>query len=437
MSVEVNPVGRRCGANNGGLSCVYCYLPLEARTDSASPKVDHAAIQKAVLEVCKKDGGGERSFSLFGGEPLLARLEDLEKLWAFGLEKFGRNGVQTSGRPITEELWALFAKYNVNVGFSIDGPEELNDPRWAGSTEATREATARSISWLERAIKEKRRCGLIVTLHRKNASTERLPRLLDWFRHLDALGGVGIELHLMERDGPVKYLTLSDEENTQALLAISRLGLKSVQHSLFRDMIMLLRGTDAWKWSDGSSAGVKCVWNACDPLATRAVHGIQADGSRSLCQRVNKDGVAWQPIRWGAFARQLALYRTPQEHYGCQGCRFFVLCKGQCPGTAVNGDWRRRTADCRTWFALFEHFETAMLTLGETPVTRRAYLPQLEKVFLDAWAAGMNVHVKDAIKAVEESKPITSVVGRDSHADHTDHHLSEALKAQGGEVVND
>ena len=99
MSIEVNTVGRRCGVKNGGLECVYCFLPLSARKEAAAPPIDHERIQESLLI----EGGKHGHFSLHGGEPLLTPLEDLEKLWAFGLEKWDRNGVQTSGRPIREE----------------------------------------------------------------------------------------------------------------------------------------------------------------------------------------------------------------------------------------------------------------------------------------------------------------------------------------------
>jgi sulfatase maturation enzyme AslB (radical SAM superfamily) len=111
----------RCGAKNGGLSCTYCYeLPVSA---GAPPAVDLPAIEAAVQRATAPGEG----FTLFGGEPLLASLETLEALWQFGLDRYGTNGVQTSGRPIREEHWPLFHRYRVGIGFSVDGPGELNE----------------------------------------------------------------------------------------------------------------------------------------------------------------------------------------------------------------------------------------------------------------------------------------------------------------------
>ena len=354
MSVEVNVVGTQCK-----LACSYCYqLPVRQATKNRAPVLNHEAIQTAVLAA----NPGPAGFSVFGGEPLLAKVEDLERIWAFGLERYGSNGIQTSGAPITEEHLALFKRYKVHVGFSIDGPGALNDARVAGSPAATRAATAHSIAMMGRCLTDGIGCSLIVTLHRLNAAPDRLPELLDWFRKLDAAGLSNARLHLLERDGPGgERLALTDEENTAALFAARDLQEEMrLRFDVFSDIENKLR-------DQGGSAS--CVWNGCDPWTTPAVHGIEADGSRSLCQRVHKDGQKWSPADSRSNIRQQVLWSTPQNQGGCNGCRFFLQCGGHCPGTAIDGDWRNRTLDCRTWFALMERIEGEMVSRGESPAS--------------------------------------------------------------------
>ena len=103
---------------------------------------------------------------------------------------------------------------------------------------------------------------------------------------------------------------------------------------------------------------VTCTWNHCDPLTTNAVQGISPSGDISNCGRTNKDGINWLKGDKPSFERYLALYHTPQEFGGCKGCKYFVFCKGHCPGTAINGDWRNRTANCRLWYSLFSLVES-------------------------------------------------------------------------------
>ncbi len=428
----------RCGANNGGLSCGFCYqLPLRAMNDPIRP-LDLAAVKRAVE--AERDPGG---FSLFGGEPLLAPIESLDQLWAWGLSKYGKNGVQTSGRPISEEHFALFRKYKVCVSFSIEGPEELNDVRWAGTLDETRRSTAHAIGCLERCLREGISAGLITTLHRGNASADRLPRLLDWFRHLDGLGMGETGLHVLEHDGAWRHLALSHEQNFAALLALRQLEVRelgTVRFNLFRDILALLRGEDRWKWKDGTEGGVGCIWSGCDPWTTPAVRGVDADGTRTLCQRVHKTPVQWAPAPRGPIVRVLSLRETPQEAGGCKGCRHLITCKGQCPGTAIAGDWRKRSRDCELWYRLLTHFEGVLLEAGETPVTLRADRDAIEERMASHWATGCAVKIATVLEELRSGRPAPAGVldhnDHQDHDDHEDHHdLAPALATIAGEEV--
>ena len=78
--------------------------------------------------------------------------------------------------------------------------------------------------------------SLIVTLHRKNASRAALPRLLDWLSDLDALGLSQGTVHILERDGPVKHLTLSPQENIDAFLSLFEAQLRMMLGVLTGDI---------------------------------------------------------------------------------------------------------------------------------------------------------------------------------------------------------
>ncbi len=454
MTVEINPVGLRCGAENGGLSCAWCYQAPLNGANVAVPTLDIAAITKAV----EKINPGKRGFSLFGGEPLLAPMETLEALFKLGLKTSGRNGVQTSGRPITEELWELLKKYKTTVSFSIEGPGELNDSRWAGSIKETRKATAHSIGYLMRALKEGVPTGLITTLYRKNASAERLPRLKDWFRELDKAGLSSVCLHILQHEGSSKYLGLSQDETYEAVVELHKFEreLKQLRFMLFRDIRALLLGKDTWKWNDGSAAGVTCTWSACDPWRTPAVQGIEPDGSRSLCQRVHDSPVQWTPTSRGPLVRQLALASTPQENGGCKDCRQLITCKGQCPGTALDGDWRKRSRDCEFWKRILEYFEGVLQDAGERPITLRSDLKQLESIMISHWAQGRTASLVQVLKDTERVHhgcsnrmkpgqiPCTCChhdANDPDHGDHTDHgdhdDLNPILSSVEREKVND
>jgi len=138
----------------------------------------------------------------------------------------------------------------------------------------------------------------------------------------------------------------------------------------------------------GRDSRAACVWRGCDPYSTAAVTGVTGDGGRSNCGRTNKDGIDYVKSAGAGFERHLALYFTPQEAGGCQGCRFFLMCKGHCPGTALRGDWRHKTEHCEIWKALYGDLERELIAGGVAPVSLSPCRDRMEKAFLADWGRG-------------------------------------------------
>src|SRR5579884_449187 len=214
MSIELRPLNVLCN-----IQCHYCYQHPQRHAVNPSNEYDMVKM-KAALEA---EGG---AFTLFGGEPLLMPLRDIEELWQWGYERFGRNQIQTNGTLINDDHIALFRKYAVHVGISMDGPGELNDVRWHGNLENTRKSTQKSQAAIERLCKEGIIPSLIITLHRGNATEEKLPALLDWLRGLGKCGVRDINLHLLESENATirSVYGLNTAENIKALLAFYQLS---------------------------------------------------------------------------------------------------------------------------------------------------------------------------------------------------------------------
>lgn len=428
MTVEVTPLGVACQ-----LACTYCYqTPMRDAGNIGASAYDMEAMKAAL----RAQGS---PFTVFGGESLLVPIPDLEELFTLGLELYEKrratgarvgqpNAVQTNGALITDEHVALFKKYNVHVGFSLDGPGDLNDARWAGSVEKTRLATDRSQTALERLLEEGVGTSLILTLHRGNVGTpERFARVVAWLKDLDERGLQSARLHILEVENETieRALTLSPSENAEIMNAFAALELPTLHFDVFADIATVL--TDP-------RADVTCTWSPCDPYTTSAVQGIGGHGEKSNCGRTNKQGVAWVKADVASHERQWALYNTPQEHGGCQGCRFFLQCKGQCPGTAIDGDWRNRSRDCLTWKTLLEQQERLLLDRGIIPQSvgpdridrERAFLVQLRSRNKQG---GYNHAHGDSWEHGDDHGDHTDRGGNahgdsphgDDHGDHTDH----------------
>ncbi len=415
MTVELTPLGVACN-----LSCTYCYqTPMRdaGNVGNRSP-YDFEKMFAALAEEAAP-------FSVFGGEPLLVPLEDLRRIFAWGYQRYKQNGIQTNGVLITPEHIATFKEYAVHVGFSLDGPDELNDSRWHGTLERTRESTEQSHANLKACVAAGVATSVIITLYRGNAIGERLARLQVWIRELEALGVRGIRIHILEVDHPVvrAKMALTEEENIIALRALAQLEktLKKCPLDIFTDMRKLLRGDDD---------NVTCVWNPCDPYTTSAVRGVDGQGNKSNCGRTNKDGIPRLKADSVGFERQLALHQTPYAQGGCQGCRFFAMCKGQCVGSAIDGDWRNRSADCKVWMTLFQDLEQEMMLNGETPVSLHPQRREIEAEMLAVWARGGYTSIRRTLLHLRGGAPADARKQNgtdhadsphgDQHGDHTD-----------------
>lgn len=364
-----------------------------------------------MVEGLEREGG---AFTVFGGEALLTPLSVLEEIFKYGFSKFGHNAVQSNGALITPAHIDLFKQYNVHVGLSLDGPNDMNDSRWAGSLEKTRATTHDSFEGLRLLLEAGLVPSIIVTLYRGNAVGVELHRLIQWFKILESQGIRSIRLHLLEveNDDVRRDMALTTEENIAALLMLYKFQQTTqIQFDLFQEMKRLLMGDDQ---------NVTCIWNACDPYTTSAVRGINGQGESSNCGRTNKEGVDWQKANQEGHERQVALYNTPQAQLGCQDCRFFFACKGQCPGTAEQGDWRNRSEHCAIWMALFEKIERDLIYEGFVPLSCDMDLRlKVDQVMLKYWEQGQNISVVDALSYAQTGRiPIVQV--HQQHGDHWD-----------------
>ena len=103
------------------------------------------------------------------------------------------------------------------------------------------------------------------------------------------------------------------------------------------------------------------------------------------------------------FERYIALYHTPWRHGGCQGCRFFAVCKGQCPGTALGADWRNRSASCALWTAIFTTVEADLIAEGRRPLSQRPDRVALEAALIGYWVRGRNPTLAHVVGEIVEA----------------------------------
>lgn len=224
--------------------------------------------------------GGASPVTVHGGEPLLAKKEDVEEIFKLNYKKFGSGGaIQTNGTLIDDDWIHLFKKYQVGVGISIDGWGTLNAQRVpkGGTLKDALKFTRRTLKNMIRLSKEYRPPGLIIVLSRANATPEKIPhlkRFIVWCA--EELNIRDPRLNPGHFDDPwAKQWELANEELAHFWREIVPWGLNRG----YRFPAVL----DAIDGLVGNGGTATCVKTLCDSIATEAEQPIREDGSAGNC----------------------------------------------------------------------------------------------------------------------------------------------------------
>lgn len=329
------------------LQCKYCY---EKGTRPWKQEIDIEAIKKTTYFIY--DNESMDSICAHGGEALTLPKPTLEELLKMAYEKTGCSSIQTNGTLIDDDHIRMFKQYKTGVGISIDGRWPLNELRWAGSTEKTKEMTERTIANIYKLVDNKIFPGLIVVIHKANGTKERLPTLKDFLQEMYDIGIKWGRLNFVISN---EY-QLSPQEAKHAYLDLCEYTFADPErhYQPFRDMVDNLLGLGMGT----------CVFTKCDYYHTEAGRVVLGDGSRSCCLKTAMDGN--RPFLWDDKTYQTRyeiLNKIPKEAGGCKGCRYWRVCYGFCPAETPNGDWRGKAIFCDAYHACFEFIEKRIKSL--------------------------------------------------------------------------
>jgi len=327
-----------------------------------------------------------------GGEPTLMKTEDMQELLEFiNTHWDGSPHIQTHGGNLDSEMIDLLDEYNVSVGISIDGPQELNDERVvrnAADESMTRAETRRTCNAIWRLLERDMSVGIIVVLHETNAGTdERLERLLDWMDLLCRDGAGGHYNPAISYEGIDGDVSLSEDrlaevfERTWEWMCEEEYRVWGPFDDYLDNLLGVQRGN--------------CVQNTCDIYNPGAAKIIRGDGETTGC------GKAWSTTGDGVVqlsgpssgnkyndddTRYEMLKQVPGPYTegepdlgGCKGCPYWEVCMGGCPAAGEGDDWRERTQRCQTVRRTYEAIEDHL----------RGTMPSIRLVTDTAWDSGV------------------------------------------------
>ncbi|NDY55974.1 anaerobic sulfatase maturase [Desulfovibrio sulfodismutans] len=122
------PVGADCN-----MACSYCFYRHNRRPfPKTPPRMDRRVLERFIKRYLAAHPGPVVHFAWQGGEPLLAGLDFFEL--ALSLERrhappgvMVTNAVQTNGTLIDRDFARFFARNDILVGVSLDGPADCHD----------------------------------------------------------------------------------------------------------------------------------------------------------------------------------------------------------------------------------------------------------------------------------------------------------------------
>ena len=373
MGLHIKPMG--CN----GL-CGSCYEN-RIRSVDLDTSYDIEAIIKTIDTEHAKIPEGEKmgGTSLHGGEPLLMKFEDVERL----LEKFhtltGNSNVQTNAILITDEHIELFKKYKTSVGVSIDGDTaQLNYGRWNGGNltmKQIQEMTDKTLYNMKKVHDAGLGLSIIALLRKYNADKEHLPDFAKFLlRMKEEFGIVHVRTNevIVYEESRKAEEELSSEDMGTAFCTLADMVLDDPELNWlpYRDVINMMFGY---------INSTTCTFAECDIWKTGAETSIHSDGSLGSCLKGGAALDGLQILRAednGAHERYLMLQQIPLEFGGCKNCRFWHMCKGGCPGEGINDDWRNRTRFCESLKILYEHIERRVRGLLPNVFTLPMFHPE-------------------------------------------------------------
>ena len=314
-------------ATGCNLACGYCFK--EDLTSVAKSEVMDFATAQAAIEMLLRESPGRRRYSVvfFGGEPL-TQMPLLERVVAWGEERFAAAGARgdfsltTNATLITPRIADWLNAHNVGVAVSIDGPRAVHDRhRTTRGGNGSYGAVAAKV----RVLRERYRArplGARVTLARGTTEVgeifEHLSRELGFdevgFAPVTAGDDARFNLVEPELDAVFDGFRALGDELVAAALRGEKLG--------FSNLLQLL--SDLYY---GTSKSLPCG-------AGYSLVAVDHQGGVNLCHRFTGSQLGtFGDVAHGLARPELSAFlerRLDKSGVDCATCRIRNLCSGGC-----------------------------------------------------------------------------------------------------------
>lgn len=343
-------------------SCTYCFAKKSASV--VTPEVADASVN-FIARVAPRD---ERILVTFhGGEPLLAGFDFYAHVLPTLRERFGRRArlaMQSNLCTMTDELAELLARYEVRVGTSVDGPEDMHDvQRGEGSYAKTSDGMA---------LLRSHGVAVSTICTFSAASAQRAPEVFARAKGPYAIHGA--------------VPTLGAAPNEACVSAEQMACILRQSYEAYRADPAHARVTSIDAMAEGvmRGRGVSCVFSAC----VGSFAAIGPDGSVYPCQRFcgmgefclgnvcDGGGLTAAGVEASTTWERLVAAQAAKER-ACGGCAHVAYCHGGCLYNAFAAGMVRDSY-CAAYKETFDRISSDMaLEMGEVLLGTGAPTPTL------------------------------------------------------------
>jgi uncharacterized protein len=336
--------------------CSYCFGP--HRGPIMSAETMDAALN-FMTRVVGETGQRKIKVTFHGGEPLLAG----HAIWRQALEglaaRFGPKhcdlAIQSNLWQLGDEFCRLFRQHRVDVGTSLDGPEEITD------AQRGRGYFARTMQAVRRAQSQGIKVGCIATF--TPASLPRWREVFDFFLN----ERLGFSIHAAVPPLPNGRSSRGDEVPFLTPTQYAALLRQMLDHYIEHRRELAVSSLDQMCQGFGCGEGKVCTFRDCLGMFL----AIDPNGGIYPCQRFcgqpqhRLGALQDQPTLAELFSSPIALRmaaRQKEIRLACRGCAHLEYCHGGCPYNAWAGgsDGGIRDPYCGAYREVFDYLQRRM-----------------------------------------------------------------------------
>jgi uncharacterized protein len=303
-----------------------------------------------------------------GGEPLLWGIENYQEIFSFMEKEFSgykyQNSIQTNLSLINEEYIDLFLRYNVRVGFSLDGTKEIHDSQRVNHNgEGTFDIIMEKVALCKKK-KLDPKCIIVAT--KKHIG--KIPKLFQFMCDFDIKFKLNPIFIAGEAKKNVEDYALTPEEYAKMAIELFDLSFFDKEYKITEPNFIEI----ASNLITNKPKGCMFVKNCQDSFIT-----VSPNGDVFPCGRFcDKDltGCAYGNLHKESLSDILPKIKSSDiynrykyiETSDCKECQYFNICHGGClhDGFIKSGDFKSKTFLCNAYKKIFCHIDRRLEEAG-------------------------------------------------------------------------